>query len=297
MSSFYRPPTLATAVSDLINTFSSLGPGFTSKSILVGDFNINVGNSQAPLLNQVSSLSSIFSLSQIVTQPTHYSHSGSPSIIDLVFVPRSAHGSATVTPPLGSSDHCTIISSLSFSFKPPPSHHQSHRKVWLYHKADFNTINDSLNAIDWSSTLPQDLDIACSKFTSIFLQIINEHVPSKFVSHQPLPPWLSRPLLHKIRHRRKLFHRAAVSNSLVVCAMLFLLRLSDLNHNFSLPSPTHLRNFGLMYVLSDETRTQSLLLHAPLAHLSQMPLVKPIFSTRLFQLFSLSTLVPQLLPL
>uniref|UniRef100_A0A1X7U2U4 Uncharacterized protein n=1 Tax=Amphimedon queenslandica TaxID=400682 RepID=A0A1X7U2U4_AMPQE len=85
-------------------------------------------------------------LLQIVTQPTHYSHSGSPSIIDLVFVPRSAHGSAIVTPPLGSPDHCTIIS-LSFSFKPPPSHHQFHRKVWLYHKAEFNAINDSYNAI------------------------------------------------------------------------------------------------------------------------------------------------------
>ena len=145
VSSFYRPPTSVSAVSDLINTFSSLGPNFTSKSILVGDFNVNVGNSRAPLVDQVSSLTSLFSLSQIVSQPTHFSPTGSPSIIDLVFVPRSIRRSSVITPPLDSSDHSTILSSLSFSPKSPSlCCHQSHRKVWLYHKADFDAINDSL---------------------------------------------------------------------------------------------------------------------------------------------------------
>ena len=57
----YHPPSSDSALSELINT-SSLGPRFTSKSILVGYFNVNVGNTQAPLFNQVSSLTSLFSL-------------------------------------------------------------------------------------------------------------------------------------------------------------------------------------------------------------------------------------------
>ena len=82
VSSFYHPPSSDSAVSELINT--SLEPSLTSKSILVGDFNVNVGNTQDPLFNQVSSLTSLFSLSQIVSQPTHFSPAGSPSIIDVV---------------------------------------------------------------------------------------------------------------------------------------------------------------------------------------------------------------------
>ena len=210
VSSFYRPPT---SINDLINTLSSLGPGFTSKTILVGDFNVNVGNSQAPLFHQVSSLTSIFSLNQIVSQPTHFSPSGSPSIIDLVFVPQYVQGFSIVSPPLGSSDHSTILSSLSFLPKSPPLRRQSRRKVWLYHKADFNAINKSLSVIDWTSTLPQNLDSACSKFSSIFLQTVHDHVPSKIVTDQPLPPWLSRPLLCKIQRRRRLFHQAVTSKS------------------------------------------------------------------------------------
>ena len=79
--------------------------------------------------------------------------------------------------------------------------------------ANFDAINDSLCAIDWPSALTQDLNSAYSKFTSIFLQVINSQVPSKTVCDQPLPPWLPRPLLHKIKRRRVLFCRAVTSES------------------------------------------------------------------------------------
>ena len=79
--------------------------------------------------------------------------------------------------------------------------------------ANFDAINDSIRAIDWPSTPTQDLNSACAKFTSIFLHVINSHVPSKTVCDQPRPPWLPRPLLHKIKHRWVLFHRAITSKS------------------------------------------------------------------------------------
>ena len=48
---------------------------------------------------------------------------------------------------------------------------------------------------------------------SVCLCALLFHVPSKTVSDHPLPPWLPRPVLHKIKSRRALFRRAVSSQS------------------------------------------------------------------------------------
>ena len=111
---FYWPPSFQSAISDLIDTLSPLGSNFASKNILVGDFNVNV---HSPLFNQISSLASLLSFKQIVADPTHFSSTGSPSTIDLVFVPTSLSSSrAIVTSPIGNSDHLSILSQVWFIF-------------------------------------------------------------------------------------------------------------------------------------------------------------------------------------
>ena len=117
---FYGPPSQSSSLSDLTSLLSSLGPALSSNLILVGDFNINALSPS----NNLSSFSDFFSLRQLVSSPTHFSHSGSPSVIDLAFVPSSLSFSsshASVLSPVGSSDHNTIMIDI-----PLPYHHSSH---------------------------------------------------------------------------------------------------------------------------------------------------------------------------
>ena len=58
---FYRPPSFSDLLS-LTNLLLSLGPSFSSKLILVGDFNVN--KSSVQLNTQLSSLMSLLSLTQ-----------------------------------------------------------------------------------------------------------------------------------------------------------------------------------------------------------------------------------------
>ena len=119
---FYRPPTASSDVDSLIDLLSSQGPSFTSRLILVGDFNINF---EAPpstvLANQLSAISDTLSLKQFVLSPTHYSPSVSPSIIDLVFSPTPLHPKVSVLNPMGSSDHNSILISIPTRSKTPTS--------------------------------------------------------------------------------------------------------------------------------------------------------------------------------
>ena len=117
---FYCPSLKSQYLSLLINVLSPLGPSFTSKLLLVGDFNVNVSAYPSPpLMSHITTITSLFSLQQLIQSPTHFSPSGSPSTIDLIFVPLSFCSVVTLLPPVGTSDHHAISLILS---PPPPFH-------------------------------------------------------------------------------------------------------------------------------------------------------------------------------
>ena len=104
ISTFYRPPSSDVSYFDeLCDTIDIVT---FSNYILLGDFNINFCNPSHPLYPRLSNLCNSFMLTQVVTEPTHTSLSGSQSLIDLVLL---SHPSQLVhcytSPPLGSSDH------------------------------------------------------------------------------------------------------------------------------------------------------------------------------------------------
>ena len=107
---FYRPPSSLSDLVSLTNLLLSLGPTYSSGLILVRDFNVN--NISTQLHTQPSSLSTLLSLKQHVTDPTCYSHSGAPSILDLVFTPPSLATSISISCPIGTSDHNSIFATI-----------------------------------------------------------------------------------------------------------------------------------------------------------------------------------------
>ena len=215
VGTYYRPPSAPDADLDLLlDTLSNTYPSLLFNLVLLGDFNVNVG-SESPSLQMLNAISNSFSLNQVVDQPTHFSHSGSSSIIDLVFLSSSLTSfSFDVLPPVSSLDHCSILLSLplkcpSFPLPSPPC------SVWLYNQANFDLVNDLLESISWDDLPNNDVDSSWLIFKELFVRIMHKSIPSKLVYSSPSPssPWINHSLLSKIKQRNRLFQMAKSSDS------------------------------------------------------------------------------------
>ena len=81
----YRPPcNNFDLLNSLHDTLCNLDVSLFSHFILVCDFNVDFLSPNHPLYDILLSVTSCFLLQQVVTEPTHFSHSGIPSIIELV---------------------------------------------------------------------------------------------------------------------------------------------------------------------------------------------------------------------
>ena len=158
-------------------------------------------------------------MSQIVSSPTRTPVLGSCPIIDLVLVPDSLSASSVILPPVSSSDHNSVLSTVSlrstahFNRQPPK------RKIWLYHLADFDMANFLLSSIPWDTLLSSDLDLSWNA-----LRVIDDCIPSKYSSPSSFPPWIDSDLRMKIQCRQKLFIQAKRLNSSSICQTYCSLR-------------------------------------------------------------------------
>ena len=212
IGTFYRPPSSLHDLSVLYSTLQNLRHSVLSNLILVGDFNVHYSpSSSSSLFCDLKSIAVSYSLSQVITDPTHFSHSDSPSIIDLVFLPSTFSSNYAILPPVSSSDHNSILLSVS----PPSSFHHSpkptRRRVWLYSQADLSKINNLLSST--SLDLSSDIDAFWLSFKSHFLKIMHTCIPSKLLPDSPLPPWINRSLAAKMRTRQRLYRRAISTRS------------------------------------------------------------------------------------
>ena len=87
-----------------------------------------------------ASLIDYFSLKQIISEPTHFSPPGVPSIIDLDFIQSSLQSSFSILPTVTVFISFYSLSSIS---------NVPYKKVWLYHKANFNSINELFMSTPW----------------------------------------------------------------------------------------------------------------------------------------------------
>ena len=91
IGTFYRPPSSPHDISLLSSILSNLCYSILSNLFLIGDFNVHYSSSSSSsLFLDLKSIAVSYSLCQVITDPTHFSHSGTPSTIDLVFIPSTS---------------------------------------------------------------------------------------------------------------------------------------------------------------------------------------------------------------
>ena len=184
--------------------------------LLVGDF-----NAKSPSWNPADSFNSAgqilepeflrLGLCQCVTSPTHLSPDGSlGSTLDLVLVSDpSCLKCVSTHPPLGSSDHLSVLCHVDIAARCSSRSERLGRKIWCFDKADFGTINDNLRDADWRSVYSApDVDSAWTAWQETFFSIVDKGIPSKFIKRlKHKNPFVTTQIAAAIKEKRVCLRR------------------------------------------------------------------------------------------
>ena len=177
---FYRPPSSQpSSLSDLESALESTPPASMKNFVLVGDFNINLLQPDSPSAIELTNITSSFHLSQVVNSPTRETDH-SATLIDHVYTSDTRLiNSRSILPPLDSSDHNSILTTLNLS---PPSITPLRQQVWLYSRANFDAVNSDLEYAISSMDSQVDVNSAWNQFRNTFLSVLSNHIPSKILT-------------------------------------------------------------------------------------------------------------------
>ena len=203
---YYRPPSASQSLTDLETFLQSLPPPKLKSAVLLGDFNIDLLASTS-LSHDIASIMSSFHFNQLVTEPTRISAT-SRTLIDHVYVSnRSLVHSCSNAPPLGSSDHSSILVDLTWTAPRPI---KIRRQMWSYRSADWDQANDLLlQALDSSSPASfPDVDSHWSSWKSQFMNIMSTCIPSRIITIKKSLPWINTDIIRVMRKRDHFFRLA-----------------------------------------------------------------------------------------
>lgn len=149
-----------------------------------------------------------FTLHQVVTSPTHFSHCGSPSIIDLSFLSHPHHLKlCTTIPSLANSDHMglSIEYLLPTSTKRPQT---ARRTVWCYARGDFKKACELLQQTDWDSIFADENVHKCWKrWHTVFMEVMHQCIPRRALPSRKNLPWINHSIIITMRRRNILYKK------------------------------------------------------------------------------------------
>ena len=223
-----------------------------SNLVLLGDFNVNILNPDHPLFSSALSLSFSLCLTQVVSEPTHFSPN-SHSLIDLVFLsdPSNLIGCVTI-PAFANSDHLGLSVSITVGNPGSLPKHKS-RMIWRYFHADFDRACELLDSTNWDSiSATNDVNSCWAKWHPRFLEIMEECIPQVVLRSRKNLPWLTKAVTQASRKCNFLFRAAKHSKSLVFYQryraahnrVTAFLHLNKSNYFKNLQNKLVQRNFG-----------------------------------------------------
>ena len=210
---FYRPPSSPFCTFDNFCTIlHSLDPALLSNFVLLGDFNMDFYNPHHPLYPRLTTLMSTFSLTQVVSQHTHFGPHGR-SLIDLVLLSQPSQlQSCSVIPPLGNSDHHGIILSLKWRLL-RKSVVSKKRSVWRYKHADFTRACSLLNSVDWDQVLSMNINLSWDTWRDNFMEVMERCIPRATLPERRNLPWLDKSIVQAIKRRNCLYSKQKRTNN------------------------------------------------------------------------------------
>ena len=177
------------------------------RTILLGDFNINILDKSKTVYKQWSVIHPSYNLTQLIDIPTRVAKDSS-TIIDHIYTDTSSSIAEICVPTCGISDHypvfCTLQSNKSHSYE-KNKHKSIFYRSFKHFKNDafiWDVINAPLDDVYNYTDPTEALDTWCR----IFMKIVDTHAPvkKKRVKNDIMPPWLTANIRHEMRIRDNL---------------------------------------------------------------------------------------------
>ena len=118
-------------------------------------------------------------LYQHVTSPTQGSN-----MLDLVISNFTSPVDTSILPPVGNSDHSSVLAGFSIPIFREP---KTARRVWRYQHADWPRLRHFYSTTDWETLISPSADTSCSRVTDHILGM-HKFIPSKVLSTRPSDP-------------------------------------------------------------------------------------------------------------
>ncbi len=202
----YRPPNFTEFWEHFDSNIEFVKSESDVKNIIVlGDLNADFSTANGKKMGEICMLQD---LHHHINEPTRIT-ADTQSCLDQILSNVPYFVSETfVDPPVSTNDHCTVGVSLLFKIAPEPAYY---RHIWLYDQADFDGFANALTTVDWDKCCfdNDDVNIACRKWTEIFLDIAKLFIPNRSVLVRPRDsPWYTSELRKMKRKVIRLYHKA-----------------------------------------------------------------------------------------
>ena len=199
----YRPPDKSDFWEEFSDTLNIVKSDQFGRIFILGDLNADFNTVNGRKLKQLCQLQN---LKHMISEPTRITAKTS-SILDQVLTnsPFFIKG-IKVTPPISTNDHCTVGITLNFKIKKDPAYK---RTIWDYKNANFDVFRRKLQETNFDNCFDSnDIDVVCTNWTNLFLQVAMESVPNKVVTIRPNDsPWYTNELRKMKRKMQKLFYK------------------------------------------------------------------------------------------
>ena len=181
-------------------------------SVYVGDFNARnsdwwSGDTSNLQGTEINNLATQHGLHQIIDKPTHIL-SNSASCIDLIFTstPNLVCNSGVLPSLFSTCKHQLVYARLNFQIPFPPAYK---RKIWDFSRADFASIREAMNKINWDRAfLGLNLDDRVLFLNNCILNVCSNFVPNKVITIRNKDAlWMTPDIKRMILEKAKIYRR------------------------------------------------------------------------------------------
>jgi hypothetical protein len=212
VGSVYMPQRNMDALRELDNSLGSVSSRDDKHIVLCGDFNcpdidwqnLTVsGNNDRAVQEELVNISVSHQLVQMQETPTRLD-----SVLDLVITSNSSLVKSSTTVP-GISDHDIVVVD---SDTKPHYNRQKPRKTYYFNRSNWQDLRSKCT--DISTVVSKQLDdghdihTVWNYFKTSLLQVIENHVPSRYKRKNNAVPWLDRNLRRMLRRKGRLYTQA-----------------------------------------------------------------------------------------
>ena len=205
----YRPPNNVEFWNSYQAVLDDVKSDNVQNLLILGDLNADFKTTNGRKLLQMCTL---HDLACMVNEPTRITDTTATILDQIITNCPDFVKKVYVSPPLSTSDHCTVSAILNFRIKRDPAYK---RLVWQYNKANFNEFRAALLATNFNDCfISNNVNEACERWTETFLNVARTHIPNRVVTIRPKDsPWYNNRLRLLKRRMQRCFKKYKKSRS------------------------------------------------------------------------------------